>query len=73
MKHVMNKSILLEVSQRELEMISTALSITSSYWQDRADNTLSADEFMKALRQELSDRYDEMANEADEILSNLPF
>lgn len=73
MKSLVNKSILLEVSQRELEQIAFACETTKRYWYERAESTLEADQVMKFLRMELGDEYEKIEMEAKEILNNLPF
>lgn len=73
MKSLVNKSVLLEVSQRELEQIAFACEYTKQYWYERAESTLESDETMKFLRRELGDEYEMIGLQAREILNNLPF
>lgn len=75
MKPFTHSSILLEVSERELELIMTAALTTKLKWIEEAGNTLRDEDFQGVydLRMSIAEDYDQLYKSVKRIMEELPF
>ena len=73
MKQFVSQNIILEVSQRELEMIKVAALYAYVHFNDEAINCIARAEGAKRGYEVLANEYKELHRNAKELLESLPF
>lgn len=73
MKRFATQNILVEMSQRDLEMVEISLAYTASYFQKQASMCQPRAEGAKASYTDLAERYNKLCDQVREIQQSMPF